>query len=126
MTAIHTPYDPESVVEEFGWLWLDDGPMGPDWHLVQTYYEVDGDLTIWFAGDGDGHESSCEPADRHRGAPYLSALKPAAEPGKSDKLEVTIRVAEGASVAHSFGDPDAAARVEAAVLQALAMGRGDG
>jgi hypothetical protein len=58
--------------------------------------------------------------------PYLSALKPACEPGKSDALEVTIRLASGASAAHSFGDPAAAARVEAAVLQALAMGRSAG
>jgi hypothetical protein len=25
MRPIHTPYDPEQVTGEFGWLWLDDG-----------------------------------------------------------------------------------------------------
>lgn len=126
MTAIHTPYDPESVPGDVGWLWLDDGPMGPDWHLVRTDYDEDGDIWVTMIGEVEEDYTPTVKADRHRGAPYLSALKPAAEPGTSDALEVTIRFASGASAAHSFGDPEAAARVEAAVLQALAMGRGDG
>lgn len=110
MTHIHTPYDPESVTGEFGWLWLADGPSGPDWHLVQTYDEGDGDLATWFVGDGDA-------ADRHRGAPYLGANRPIAMPGESDRLEVLLRLAAGASVAWSIGDPDDAAAMENALLQ---------
>lgn len=125
MTAIHIPYDPDQVIGDFGWLWLDDGPMGPDWHLIQTIQEdgEDGDLRAWFVGDGDGHTSDCAQADNHKGAPYLSALKPSAEPGKSAALEVTVRLASGASMSHSFGDAKAAAQVEAAVFGALRLGR---
>jgi hypothetical protein len=36
MTAIHTPYDPEQVIGEIGWLWRDDSPGGPEWRLVRT------------------------------------------------------------------------------------------
>jgi len=122
MNPIHTPYDPEQVTGEFGWLWLDDGPMGPEWHLVQTYVETDDELTTWFSGDGDGHESTCAPADSYRGRPYLSAPAPTCTPGEVDQLEVTVRFADGASFGHAFGDAEQAGRIEAALSWLLSPG----
>lgn len=122
MRPIHTPYDPERVTGEFGWLWLDDGPMGPEWHLVQTYVETDDELTIWFAGDGDGHESACAPADSYRGLPYLSATAPTCTPGEVDRLEVTVRFAAGGSFGHAFGNAAQAAGIDAALSWLLSPG----
>lgn len=121
---IQTPYDPESVIEDFGWLWLTDGPMGPEWQLVQTIEDgLDGPLMTWFVGYVDGHTSDCYPAHYYRGKPYMPCSAPTAEPGRSDALEVSIRLPDGASVAHSFGDAAAAETVQKAVFAALALGR---
>jgi hypothetical protein len=122
MRPIYTPYDPEQVTGEFGWLWLDDGSMGSEWHLVQTYYETDDELTTWFAGDGDGHESTCAPADSYRGLPYLSATAPTCTPGEVDRLEVAVRFGDGASFGHAFGNAAQAAGIEAALSWLLSPG----
>lgn len=122
---IHTPYEPESQIAEFGWLWLTDGPMGPDWHLVQTIEdEGDGPLMTWFVGDGDGHTSDCSNAEHYRGLPYVSCNAPTAVPGKSDALEVAIRMSDGLSATLSFGDAAGDATL-ARVKDALRLDRQD-
>lgn len=128
MPPIHIPYDPDQQIGEFGWLWLTDGPMGPEWHLVQTIEEDgydDSNLLIWFVGDGDGHTSDCAPANRHKGAPYLPILSPSCEPGKADALEVTVRFDNGASAATAHGASDRTEAVREAVCALILRPRND-
>lgn len=58
--------------------------------------------------------------------PVLAALATLLGMVNARALEGRPSVQISISAAHSIGDPEAAARVEAAVLQALAMGRADG
>ena len=125
---VWTPYNPDDVVGDFGWLWL-DGPMGHEWVLVQT---VDDDLDcaegvlVDMIGrmDGEGVRDSYA-ALSYAGTPYLPLSHPTVEPGKCDALEVAIRFAPGASATNAFGHSDRLEAVRDATLAAMGMGRGD-
>ena len=120
--TICTEYNPETCIDDFGWIWDTESPMGPEWALVFT---VESDLhdpiDIVFLDD----RYPPQEADPWRGRPYLSCPAPTAEPGKCDALDVTIRIENGATIGHAFGDgnPDLIASIRAALLKALETGR---
>jgi len=124
---IWTPYDPDTVIGDFSWLWLDDGPMGSEWVMIFTVEDdpdcADGVLVDMIGQWDDKGERECVPAARFAGRPYLPCLAPACEPDVSDALSVTVQWAPGASATHTFGDPVGAKRALDAVTAAMALGR---
>lgn len=121
-TRVWVPYDPESVIGEFGWLWHQMGD-GFEWHLTKTIEDDETDtLLAWMVGAGDGHTSDCAWASRLAGLPYLPCLAPSISQGKADRLEVIIRLPGGASAAHAFGPGERTERIDAALKSILNFG----
>lgn len=121
-TPCWTPYDPDSVIGEFGWLHMPDGVLGPEWQLICTVElapieEAErietAPLYARFIDSGEElHDDELEEADRYRGLPYLSVTEPGIVPGACDQLEIRLRIENGASIATVFGDPETAGRVQ--------------
>ena len=125
---VWTPYSPEDVVGEFGWLWI-DGPMGHEWVLVMT---TDGDdeehdIIIDLIGrmDGDGMRDTLA-AEDYAGTPYLSLSQPTVEPGISDAVVVAVRLGRGGLAVSAHAPPgDRADAIALAVFAALRLGDDD-
>ena len=105
-TRCWVPYDPESVIGEFGWLHMPDGVMGPEWQLICTVEPsgIDAPLyTRFIQPDMMPDDEELEYTDRYIGLPYVAASAPTIEPGKCDGTEVRIRLPGGGSVTHALG-----------------------
>lgn len=113
---VWTPYAPDSVIGEHGWLWMPDGPMGPEWVLVSTV-EGEGDTDLWicFADPQALEPSHVAPASGYAGRPYLPVLAPTVEPGKVDLAEAIFLLESGASARFALGDADGLRRAQAAL-----------
>ena len=123
-TTCWTKYDPESVVGEFGWLWQQTGDGDFGWTLVATIEDnsnAHGDLDLATITLDDSHPP--RRANRVAGLPYLSCLKPSVSQGEVDRLEVIVRMADGASAAHAFGAGERTERIDAALKAILNFGK---
>ncbi len=122
---IHTPYDPEAAIGEFGWIWDTDTFEGGAWRLVWTIEPdgIDAELQIALADPGSLEAEGPYDPEPWRGAPYLPCSAPAAEPGKADALEVSLRLPDGAWMSNAIGDPGTAQIAKAGVIAALRLGR---
>lgn len=120
-SPIWTRYDPESVVDELGWLWSSEAE---EWRLCVTreHEGPDGPLTLHFPGVDGMLSAEADPED-WRGVSYLPVLRPTVVPGDIDALEVVVRFDGGASATHAFGNAATANNVSAAIFAALQLGR---
>ena len=118
--TIAVPYDPESCLDQWGWLW-DADALIPDWVLCRTFDE-DGEVWVeWHAADDTVDTHSAGLAAEWAGTPYLPLARPACEPGAG--LLVTVRLPGGASLAQSVETTGPRAdEARAAVLAALGLG----
>jgi len=116
-------YDPAAVIGEFGWLWqlLADGRFC--WTLIMTIEDRlpasgDSDLVTITLDDSQPprRASACA------GLPYLPCLAPSICQGESDRMEVVVRLPDGASAAHAFGAGKTADRIDAALRAILNFG----
>ncbi len=123
-TRCWVPYDPESVIGEFGWLWQQTGEGESGWTLIMTIE----DLTDPSAQDDElatiTLDDSQPPrrANRVAGLPYLPCLAPSISQGHFDRLEVIVRMAGGASAAHAFAPGERTERIDAALKALLNFG----
>lgn len=119
-----TPYDPESVIGEFGWLHLPDGPMGPEWHLICTVEpdgkDVDRLYTRFIQSDElPQDDEPVEDAADYAGRPYMSVAEPSIVPGECDAIEVRIHIENGASIGTAYAEAARARHVIDAVKGSL-------
>lgn len=102
--TIDTKYDPDAVIGEWGWLWM--GDEAEDWVLVVTFEDdLDGTVRVtgWSLDDSYSDTATAYLAEDWRGAPYMPISRPACAPGAG--LLVTLHLPDGASIAHSWGEP---------------------
>ena len=124
-TPCWTKYDPESVIGEFGWLWQNTGDGESGWTLIATIEDY-----------SDPSAQNCElatitlddsqpprRANRLAGLPYLPCLAPSISQGEVDRMEVIVRMADGASAAHAFGPGERTERIDAALKAILNFGK---
>ena len=115
---IAVPYDPNTVIGEWGWLWLRTS-QGDEWVICRTV-EDDEDLIVetWDReATADAH--GWNHAHELTGSPYLPLSSPACGPDAG--LLVTIRLPVGASMAYSHELGTDAERLRRAVLVALEL-----
>lgn len=125
-TVCWTKYDPESVVGDFGWLWQQTGEGESGWTLIATIEDnsepnaAEAELATITLDDSHPPRR----ANRLAGLPYLPCLAPSISQGEVDRLEVIVRMADGASAAHAFGAGDRTERIDAALKSILNFGAG--
>jgi hypothetical protein len=122
--TIATPYDPEKVIGEWGWLWVADEDYHDEgvWLLVATYEDDDDDLRIvkWNTDDGWSDDTPRYKAEHWRGQPYLPLSQPACAPDAG--LLVTVRLPDAASVSYSVAKGEKADETRALVLACMNPG----
>ena len=111
-TRCWEPYDPESAIGEFGWMWIWERNGESRWRLVATVeaepmeesdrIETPAIYTRIIDTGEELHDDELLDADQHIGAPYVAASAPTIEPGLCDGVQVRIRLPGGGSLTHAL------------------------
>lgn len=95
--GIAQEYDPLQLVDEVGWIWVDD-----DWLLCLTYDHYGTLMATTFDQCEWQAFPSRSPAEKFKGLPYMSAIRPSSRPDAA--LQVDIHISGGASLSHTWQD----------------------
>lgn len=117
--AIDVPYDPESCIGDFGWIWLATS-MGEEWVLCRTIEDEDGLVTEAWTSEATFDTHDCHAAEDLRGQPYLPIAAPACVPGSG--FEAQVHLPGGGVMRYGLDGSEDAAATRERVLAALRIG----